>query len=678
MTNEQLTAYLQDESYIYTLSYEELKTLVVQYPYASNLRVLLLKKSYIEQNKDYDRNLQMASTYSTNRKHLYKLIKNLKQLERVPQNVILGEDYLELASLSDIGKLKGERDWVELKEDTPVGAGFSSDMSFNFEPEVNSDLGNAISDINVEEEPILDLSKQSEVFDNQLITKEEFIESEKFIENTEGVVVSNEPILDLVDDVKKNGNLIDTPIVLDPEWDSLVGEIVHDYTHTTTETHFEKEVLVQQEESINEEVIDLSNIDNLISMTENQSWNKSFFDNNNRILNFEEPNVETRHALSPASDNFSSNIIEELEKSEPIFDNLEEPVLSIFSKEIKEEYSAVETPIETPQIIEEEPVETVIPVSVAPIIVEEKEVEKVIEIETKPAVELEIVNEQKAKIIEATTPKTDAPKVSFTDWLRQFKAASSVVEAKNQTNSITTKPDEKPIENDIKKTADIITRGESQTNDFVAQQAENIDNQSVTNEENMRVISNDRLAEMFETPQNAPENLFGLQEKEAAKPVEIATEKPSVDIKQLMNAKNSDIISDFVSDAKNSILETEELPILRQNTEGPPSQNIVENHASTHDDNYTLNVSFDAESEDDEDEDDALEKEKKKKKKKKKMHDLAARSLEQDDEIVSEMLANILALQGHKKQAKAMYEKLYLLFPEKSDYFAAKIEKLRT
>jgi hypothetical protein len=666
MTNEQLTAYLQDESYIYTLSYEELKTLVVQYPYASNLRVLLLKKSYIEQNKDYDRNLQMASTYATNRKHLYKLIKNLKQLERAPQNVILGEDFLELASLSDIGKLKGERDWVEMKEDNSVGASLSSDMSFDFSNDVITDLGNTISDINVEEEIALDFSKQTEVFDNQLITKEEFIKSEEFSrkneQNTEGPLFSNEPVLDLSNDVKKNGNLIDTPIVLDPEWDSLVGEIVHDYTHPTTETPVEKETIIQPEESVKEEVIDLENIDNLIQLTESESLSKAFFTNNNKILNFEEPSF---------SEELSTGVLEEIEKSEPIFEDLEEPVLSIFSKENKEDYSAIEPPIETPQIIEEEPVETVIPVVVAPVFVADKEVEKAPEIETKPAVELEIVNEQKAKIIEANTPKTDAPKVSFTDWLKQFKAASSVVEAKTQTNFDTPKPLEKPLETTIEKTANIITTEESQTNDFVAQQTESIDNQSVTNEENMRVISNDHLAEMFETPQNAPENLFGLQEKETVKPIEIEAVKPSVDIEQLMNAKTSDIISDFANDTQNIVskpknMEYSDIP-NPFGTEG----------VSMRDDDYTLKESLDFEGEEDED-DDPLEKEKKKKKKKKKMHDLAAKSIEEDEDLVSEMLANILAIQGHKKQAKAMYEKLCLLFPEKSDYFAAKIEKLRT
>ena len=109
MSNEQLTAYLKDESYLYSLSYEELKTLVVEYPYAANLRILLLKKSYIDKNKDYERNLQMAAAYATNRRHLYKIVQKLKTLQNAPENVILGEDYLELTELSNIEKMLQER-----------------------------------------------------------------------------------------------------------------------------------------------------------------------------------------------------------------------------------------------------------------------------------------------------------------------------------------------------------------------------------------------------------------------------------------------------------------------------------------------------------------------------------------------------------------------------------------
>lgn len=48
-----------------------------------------------------------------------------------------------------------------------------------------------------------------------------------------------------------------------------------------------------------------------------------------------------------------------------------------------------------------------------------------------------------------------------------------------------------------------------------------------------------------------------------------------------------------------------------------------------------------------------------------------------DKSIISEPLANLLAKQGHNDEAKEMYEQLSLIFPEKSAFFAAKIEKLK-
>jgi hypothetical protein len=130
MTNEQLTAYLQDESHLYTIGYEELKTLVMNYPYASNLRVLLLKKSHLDDHKDYDRNLQMAASYTTNRKHLYHSVRRLKRLNIVPQNVILGEDYLELTELSNIERLLGEKNATEIFVPESTAIALSQDWQF--------------------------------------------------------------------------------------------------------------------------------------------------------------------------------------------------------------------------------------------------------------------------------------------------------------------------------------------------------------------------------------------------------------------------------------------------------------------------------------------------------------------------------------------------------------------
>lgn len=55
----------------------------------------------------------------------------------------------------------------------------------------------------------------------------------------------------------------------------------------------------------------------------------------------------------------------------------------------------------------------------------------------------------------------------------------------------------------------------------------------------------------------------------------------------------------------------------------------------------------------------------------------AKNSLIDHDEIVSETLAQVYATQGNFKKAISTYEKLGLLHPEKSSYFAALISKLK-
>jgi tetratricopeptide (TPR) repeat protein len=57
--------------------------------------------------------------------------------------------------------------------------------------------------------------------------------------------------------------------------------------------------------------------------------------------------------------------------------------------------------------------------------------------------------------------------------------------------------------------------------------------------------------------------------------------------------------------------------------------------------------------------------------------DSARKSIEEDPGVISETLARLVAAQGHADKAIKIYQRLMLINPQKSSYFAAQIEKLR-
>ncbi len=100
MNAESFTEYLVNPSKLYQIPYQELKSLVYQYPYCQNLRCLLLKKSKLEGHKDFEKNLQLAATCSLDRGYLFQQLEQLQPLEEGGESYVIKEDYLELKDLS--------------------------------------------------------------------------------------------------------------------------------------------------------------------------------------------------------------------------------------------------------------------------------------------------------------------------------------------------------------------------------------------------------------------------------------------------------------------------------------------------------------------------------------------------------------------------------------------------
>lgn len=118
MNTANFSEYLQNPSLLYQISYEELKTLIVQYPYNQNLRYLITQKSNLENNSDYENYLRSAAIISTDRPHLYHILKEQRAEPVVEDSFILEEETLELKNLEQLDL--NEKQLETLEEDVPV------------------------------------------------------------------------------------------------------------------------------------------------------------------------------------------------------------------------------------------------------------------------------------------------------------------------------------------------------------------------------------------------------------------------------------------------------------------------------------------------------------------------------------------------------------------------------
>lgn len=103
MTSDNLLKFLGNREYLHQVSYQELKSMVVEYPYSLSLRYLLAMKSQQEDNTDLDRNIELLSTYGIDRSHLHRIFsEDPIVLEDLEESIIMGEDFLELKELSSL------------------------------------------------------------------------------------------------------------------------------------------------------------------------------------------------------------------------------------------------------------------------------------------------------------------------------------------------------------------------------------------------------------------------------------------------------------------------------------------------------------------------------------------------------------------------------------------------
>jgi hypothetical protein len=99
VTQERFFQIVEDPDIIRRISYEELKTLALAYPYAHNLRSLLALKARQIEHPDAARNLATAAAYSLDRTRLFLLV---APQAIVPQQVLNPEEVLELKPIQAI------------------------------------------------------------------------------------------------------------------------------------------------------------------------------------------------------------------------------------------------------------------------------------------------------------------------------------------------------------------------------------------------------------------------------------------------------------------------------------------------------------------------------------------------------------------------------------------------
>ena len=116
--------YLEQPRMLYTLPLAELQGLAMEYPYSSNLRLLLLLKTHLEGHPDEQNYLQRCATASFDRAFIYDLLQDARLLSRDDTEVLelrtLDEVALEEAALPVEGGKEAMENNLSYQEPLPA------------------------------------------------------------------------------------------------------------------------------------------------------------------------------------------------------------------------------------------------------------------------------------------------------------------------------------------------------------------------------------------------------------------------------------------------------------------------------------------------------------------------------------------------------------------------------
>lgn len=181
MNAEQFVTYLQDESHLYSLNYQEFKGLALKYPYCQNLRFLVLKKSQLAAipEKEQEENLQLAAAYLTDRRFLYQKLKRLREQPPLPLAQLSEIPLFELTALSEIEQKRLEP--LDALPPLPTFATQHAEAFINHSPPLSKawvadEIELEILPICLENNPIENMNESTQNIDNQennIVTNQE-------------------------------------------------------------------------------------------------------------------------------------------------------------------------------------------------------------------------------------------------------------------------------------------------------------------------------------------------------------------------------------------------------------------------------------------------------------------------------------------------------------------------